>query len=67
MKKIGSKIKKIYNSNGHSHESYDPDRDIPYMFDIYEDDNGKKYEVNIGHVDDFEEEEQSNEELYFYK
>ncbi len=55
MKKIKTKIIKIYHSNGHLGETYEPDNDIPYIFDVYEDDNGNQWEVNIGmahNVDD---------------
>ncbi|KKM61875.1 hypothetical protein LCGC14_1527440 [marine sediment metagenome] len=60
MKKIKTKIIRIYTAHGHQGETYEPDRDIPYMFDVYEDDNGKQWEVNIGMAHDVEDKDFEN-------
>ncbi len=48
MKKIKTKIKRLYDYKGHYNETYDKDRDIPYIFDVYKDDDGNQWEVKIG-------------------
>ena len=61
VKKIGEKVKKIYRYHGHLGETYEPDRDESYLFSLYEDEDGNKFEKNEGRMHVYEDENEEKD------